>query len=535
MYQLKTIDYDYTRVIDALVPLMSEASELSTNAVQSASFVQHYLIGEEQAKAEYEAIIPVMDTAIAEMAKRVDIVIDRDVIEALQQTYDEYVTQLNRTVAFIDDGNMAEAAQVLREQAVPLEKQMMLHTAEVEAQVQNMFYYSNDFNGNITDRTMWMSSILVLVLIGFIALANLFFRKFVTKPLVQLSDAVSDVANGKLNGETIVIRSKDEMQQLAEAFEQMKQSLRTMIVQLSDHATSVETVAEKMRSSIATSTSESHQTSKQLQQVLQLAKHNVDAANNSSATLEETSSGVQRIAEATNSLQQMAIESSTCATRGRESMHTISETMVHITDQTATTTEKMEQLMEQSAHITNIVEVISAITAQTNLLALNAAIEASRAGEAGKGFSVVADEVRKLAEQSQTSAAEIQQVVQNVQLAIRDVTQSMQQNDAAIQQGAKQVVETSETFESIETSIARMQRDITDVFAVAEELAASAQEVSASVAEITQAVDLESQQLSESCEAVDNIAHIMQQLSKESEQLAVQSAEQKTFTKQFQL
>ena len=64
------------------------------------------------------------------------------------------------------------------------------------------------------------------------------------------------------------------------------------------------------------------------------------------------------------------------------------------------------------------------ITSQTNLLALNAAIEAARAGDAGRGFAVVADEVRKLAEQSGTTAANIQNVVKIVNASVKNLSNS---------------------------------------------------------------------------------------------------------------
>src|SRR5439155_1868680 len=91
------------------------------------------------------------------------------------------------------------------------------------------------------------------------------------------------------------------------------------------------------------------------------------------------------------------------------------EAMHSVRNSTKDVTEAIRSLGSKSEQIGGIVETITGIAGQTNLLALNAAIEAARVGEQGRGFAVVAEEVRKLAEESQSAASTISELIQEIQ------------------------------------------------------------------------------------------------------------------------
>ncbi|SFF00795.1 Cache 3/Cache 2 fusion domain-containing protein [Blastococcus tunisiensis] len=76
---------------------------------------------------------------------------------------------------------------------------------------------------------------------------------------------------------------------------------------------------------------------------------------------------------------------------------------------------RIAALQTASEAITDLVDLIAAISQQSRILALNAFVEAARAGEVGRGFAVVAQEVKQLAGRTAQAAEDIGAQVAAVQ------------------------------------------------------------------------------------------------------------------------
>jgi methyl-accepting chemotaxis protein len=116
------------------------------------------------------------------------------------------------------------------------------------------------------------------------------------------------------------------------------------------------------------------------------------------------------------------------------------------------TNESMRVLTERSKEIARVLSMITDIAAQTNLLALNAAIEAAQAGDAGRGFAVVAEEIRKLAEDSRTSAREIEKLINDVQKDTLEAAQVIETMNSNVKTGVEASNEASVVFQEMALS-----------------------------------------------------------------------------------
>lgn len=169
-----------------------------------------------------------------------------------------------------------------------------------------------------------------------------------------------------------------------------------------------------------------------------------------SATSKSLLDGSNMLSGKANSSIANLNELTECGNQVNENVEKVGETSRMLIEKSAENTETLNSLQQVNKEVidsmdaTNVVaanlsdavkgidvtlKLISDIALQTNILSINASIEAARAGEAGKGFAVVAHEVGNLANSTQKSLNEIQEVMENVQKNVKEMTQYVQGNN----------------------------------------------------------------------------------------------------------
>ena len=376
---------------------------------------------------------------------------------------------------------------------------------------------------------------LALVLAALSAAAVFFVTRSVTRPvhrlrarLHSLNDADLESLAGGLDAaaegdftrsvqavtEPVEVEGRDELGELSEVFNQMIEKSRRsvsgydamrarlgeMIGEVATTAATVSTASEEMAGTSDETGRAVHEIASAVGDVASGSERQVRMVEAVREAAQHAASGLrERRVGARDRLRRGRARA--VADEGAEAARVASGTMDEVARNSQAVTEAIRDLAERSERIGTIVEAITGLSEQTNLLALNAAIEAARAGEQGKGFAVVAEEVRKLAEESQTAAASISTLIAEIQQDTSRVVGVVEAGARRTQDGVATVEHTREALERIgadvqdmhervsgiadavtEISVAteRMQADVAEVAAVAEQSSASTEQVSAS-------------------------------------------------------
>lgn len=321
-----------------------------------------------------------------------------------------------------------------------------------------------DFDSEIVSERTWavVSNGILISLIPMVlaAIMTIYLIRRKTKQISSLIEHAKEIAKGNLAIEDTVVKSKDEVGDLADTLNVMTANLRSIIGTMK--STAMQLTGNS--SETAASLNEMHDA---IQQVAHNMGDVTSSISNGTSNAEHASVILGTLAEHIHSSKKIAdqsVENSKTtmqiAQEGERSVHEIEQDMAKIQRASEESGNTIENLIESTTKIQDITNTISGIAAQTNLLALNASIEAARAGEHGQGFAIVAEEVRKLAEQSNDEVSEVEKLISDITAHIQQVVTSTNESTNLIESGSKTVRLTADSLSQVEDAVSKTVEEI---------------------------------------------------------------------------
>ena len=347
----------------------------------------------------------------------------------------------------------------------------------------------------------------ISVIIGLVAIAAvlLFIGKFIS-PITYVSAAVDELARLDFrvkdeNKEAHYAKLKDEIGNIMKSVMTLRGKLTEVVADLKMQSQSLFEQSDSLSESAANTMNNMKDTDRAVDEM----------ANGATMLAQETQNASDNVVEIGNMIDKVNDNTEALA-KDADGMRALGENAENILTQLIAGQNEMVSHIEvvnnkthdankAAERISEVVNLITEIAGQTNLLSLNASIEAARAGDAGRGFAVVAENIKQLAEQTTSSAADIQDIIHDLEIKSGETVEkteavskivSRQSDDMKktadiLNQVIAGIIGLTDRIDSIADSVENMDKSkekVVDVIqslsSVSQENAASTEETSAS-------------------------------------------------------
>ncbi|MBI2400907.1 MAG: DUF3365 domain-containing protein [Deltaproteobacteria bacterium] len=176
----------------------------------------------------------------------------------------------------------------------------------------------------------------------------------------------------------------------------------------------------------------------------------------------------------------------------------------------------INSLSEKIKEIGKILDVIQEVAEETNLLALNAAIIAAQSGDHGKSFSVVSNEIKDLAERTSTSAKEVSEIIDAVEIESDRAVKSMERGFVSVEEGVRLSMEAGESLKKILGSAQRSTTSVRDIARASQVQAKEARmlaEATGKVAEMARRIANATQEQARGSELINKASERMTEIA----------------------
>lgn len=377
------------------------------------------------------------------------------------------------------------------------------------------------------------------VILGVILFLSILFAVLLTRsitvPIGMLQGKMNRIAEGNLSDTSLVVETKDEVSEMAKAFNIMKGNLRDIISKVSGMTEQFQSAVESITFRTEANATNSEQISTTVDEMLshlETQKSKTAGARDSINEVTEVSRKISSYAKQIVGHSQKTLQSSQLGTGNIEEHTRQLQAVNAVMDEAVQVVRELESSTEE---MTEIIDTIADIADQTTLLSLNASIEAARAGESGKGFSVVASEIGTLAEHSNESAGKIGGIIADVQEKTRAMTEKMRIGMEKLKTGNQTAESTKNSFREIQEGVLDVNENIEAILDDIGSLLGQVTQIEGNIAAIDEMTDENVNMTSEIVEMIHEENTNLEQVVQTMNEFSAQTEELNSTVREFQL
>lgn len=485
IWQLTKVDTRVEQTVNEEVVKQQLGNEIQRAIATQGMFIRAYILDPSDFNLDrldhYNTLLTATIDELATFDSKPEL---EQVVISLKQSNEAIQAAATQAVQSFDTGSPEQALKIINEDFSKANSEIYALTVTIQQLQQQELDTAVSSTQRVISLSTIFAVIAIILSIAIVIAISYFVRKLISNPLKRVTQEAVAIADGNLTNEDFNHSSSDEIGQLAQAFNQMKQNLQAVLITVQDNTTHLSASAQELAASTEEVLATSEDVANRVTHTAEIAQHTTLSAQQSARSTDAAAASLTEVSQAVQELLTNTQSMDYHAASGADSLLKVQTQMTTIHQATSNISTLTNKLSEQSKQIGLITKVITDLSDQTNLLALNASIEAARAGIHGKGFAVVADEVKKLAEESKNSAIQIVALTDEIQSDTKNVAQAVKDGLISVAEGVQIIERASSAFSQITEAIHSVNKQVTHISASTESVAHNAQGVSVSIHDI---------------------------------------------------